>query len=239
MPDTRRHRGPHPRDEELFAPSAHATLREAVADLCWLLSRGYAARSALKLVGDRFELLERQRTAVMRSACAAADIEQRWQKQQTHTNLRGQRLTIDGFNLLTTIEAALAGGVLLLGADGCLRDMASMHGSYRRVAETRAALELIGEECERLEVAQCRWWLDRPVSNSARLQATMLELAGERTWHWEVELLPDPDGPLKQTSDIIVTADAAVLDGCRRWFNFARELVESRISTTNVVDLGG
>jgi uncharacterized protein YyaL (SSP411 family) len=54
MPDRRRHRGPHPKDPELFAPRHWPTLRRAVADLSWLLGRGYSEKAALKLVGDRY-----------------------------------------------------------------------------------------------------------------------------------------------------------------------------------------
>ena len=49
MPDTRTHRGPHPDDARLFAVEARATLREAAADLAWLLNLGYVNPSALKL----------------------------------------------------------------------------------------------------------------------------------------------------------------------------------------------
>ena len=63
MPDRRKHRGPHPEDARLFAPEVWPLLREATADLCWLLSRGYADKSALRLVGDRYELVARQRAA--------------------------------------------------------------------------------------------------------------------------------------------------------------------------------
>ena len=45
MPDKRHHRGPHPADAELFAPAAVPRLRDAVADLSWLL--GAAATGAL------------------------------------------------------------------------------------------------------------------------------------------------------------------------------------------------
>ena len=34
-----------------------------MSDLSWLLEKGYADRSALKLVGDRYRLRQRQRTA--------------------------------------------------------------------------------------------------------------------------------------------------------------------------------
>jgi hypothetical protein len=56
MPDRRTHRGPHPEDERLFAADGLPILRQAVADLCWLLSRGYAPESSLKLVGDCYDL---------------------------------------------------------------------------------------------------------------------------------------------------------------------------------------
>ena len=38
----------------------------------------------------------------------------------------------------------MGGGIVLLARDGCYRDMASMHGTYRKVAETVPALEAIG-----------------------------------------------------------------------------------------------
>ena len=69
VPDSRSHRGPDPRDAEAFAAHTLPALRAAIADLAWLLNRGYAVVSALKLVGDRWNLTERQRMAVRRSAC--------------------------------------------------------------------------------------------------------------------------------------------------------------------------
>ena len=108
MPDTRRHRGPHPEDAELFAPAVWPALRAAVADLSWLLSRGYAENSALKLVGDRLQLTERQRIAVMRPTCSDQALQHRHQTQVPAERLAGERLDIDGFNVLTTVEAALA-----------------------------------------------------------------------------------------------------------------------------------
>ena len=61
MPDKRCHRGAHPEDARLFDESKWPVLRSAVADLSWLLTRGYAERSGLKVVGDHFQLESRQR----------------------------------------------------------------------------------------------------------------------------------------------------------------------------------
>ena len=57
-------------DAKLFASGEVDKLRAAVADFSMLLTKGYADKSALKLVGDRFELTSRQRLAVLRGSCS-------------------------------------------------------------------------------------------------------------------------------------------------------------------------
>lgn len=237
MPDSREHRGPHPDDERLFAAEQVPLLREAVTHLSWLLSHRYAWKSALKLVGDRFALTERQRTAVLRSACADQSLERRNTVEVSSAALRGQPLAIDGFNLLTTIEAALSQGVILIGRDGCFRDMASMHGSYRRVAETVRALELIADSVGQLGAESCVWLLDSPVSNSGRLKGMIQDVAATRGWATTVQIVPDPDPLLAASSDIVVSADSQILDQCGRWFNLAAWVIENAIDGAWRIDL--
>ena len=238
-PTPRAHRGPHPRDADHFAPRRHAALRTAAEHLSWLLSRGYVNPSALKLVGDRFDLTDRQRTAVLRSACPDAARADRAARRLAPTELAGRTLRVDGFNLVTTVEAALAGGVLLRGRDGVLRDMASMHGNYRRVAETLPALAAIRTALDRADPAAVHWLLDRPVSNSGRLAGWIRDAAGDRPW--TVRCVPDPDALLlpaarldegarldeeEEDDDepggfVAITADAGVLDRCGAWCDLA------------------
>ncbi len=237
MPDRRQHRGPHPEDAELFAPKAVGTLRSAAGDLTWLLDRGYASKSSLKLVGDRYQLAARQRTAVARCVCSTQQREGRTARCVEPANLAGCALWLDGYNVLTTVEAALAGAVLLAASDRAFRDMASMHGSYRKVAETLPALQLIGETLANLAPTEVRWLLDRPVSNSGRLKQIIEEVAAERSWPWTVELVPDPDPLLADTPEIVATADSAILDRCARWLNLARLVVEEHVADARVLDL--
>ena len=225
MPDRRSHRGPHPEDGRLFGPPARPSLCQAVGDLCWLLGRGYAGTSSLKLVGDRYGLTARQRTAAARCACSDVDRARRAEHEVRPAALRGRPLWLDGYNVLTTIEAALSGGVILAARDGAYRDMASMHGSYRKVHETRPALELLGRVLDELGAGPCLWYLDRPVSNSGRLKTIIEQLAGDRRWPWTVQLVPDPDPLLAASDQVVATADSVILDRCRAWFNLARETI--------------
>lgn len=225
MTKTTRHRGPHPEDSRLFCPSTWPALRSAVGDLCWLLDRGYGRTSSLKLVGDRYRLEKRQRTAVSRASCTEGEARQRRLREVS----KADRLAVDGFNLLTTVEAALSGGVLLACADGAVRDMASLHGSYRRVAETPEAIRLIAEASQGVPI---HWYLDKPVSNSGRLRSALLLEAETHGWEWTVELVPDPDPILKRSPLTVVTSDSAILDQAQSWLNLTRKLLAGRETWT-------
>jgi len=237
MPDKRTHRGPHPADEKLFAVGTIPNLQSAIVDFSLLLTRGYAEKGALKLVGDKFSLTQRQRLAIMRSACSDQQLTSRRQRQIETADLAGQSIAIDGYNVLITIEAAMSGGVIFKGRDGCFRDLASVHGTYRKVTETIPAVELIGDFLGEVGVEKALWLLDSPVSNSGRLKTLIGELARENNWNWEIELLLSPDAKLKKTDLIVATSDSVVLDGCKSWGNLATDIIKRKIQNPRIVDL--
>jgi len=208
-----------------------------VADLSLLLSRGYAPTASLKLVGDHFALKERQRLAVARAACSDQQREFRNQNLLPLEAVKGENLLIDGFNLVVTMEAALSGGVLIRCRDDCLRDMSSVHGSYRSVTETEEAIGLISETLLAVEAASAVWLLDQPVSNSGRLAQRIREMSLERDWPWEVEVVMNPDKVIRSSDQIAVTADSNILDGVKGWINLGEWLVARRLSGAWVVDL--
>ena len=243
MPDRRRHRGQHPEDARLFAESQHASLRMAVSEYSWLLTRQYAEDSALKLVGDHYGLTVRQRQAVMRSACPDPALGQRREKCITREDCRGRPLAIDGYNLLITVESALSSGLILIGRDCCYRDLASIHGTYRKVEETIPAVELIADYLAGFEIARIDWFLDRPVSNSGRLKVVMAETLERRAGGtaarppWNIELVDSPDAVLSACPDPIVSSDSVILDRCAAWLNLAAEIIDARIPDAWIVDL--
>ncbi len=156
----------------------------------------------------------------------------------TAADVRGQELWLDGFNVLTAVETALGGGVILIGRDGCCRDVAGVYSHYRKVEETVPALQAIGRMAAQWGVAECRWWLDSPVYNSGRLKAIILDVAGETGWRWEVELVTNPDKVLSAAGQIVSSSDHAILDRCEKWFNVARQVIASEVPQARVVDLG-
>lgn len=215
----------------------HATLRRAATDYAWLLSHGYAAASALKLVGDRHHLTARQRLAVRRATCADAARARRARTMIPWPACAGRRIVVDGYNLLITIETALSGGLVIIGHDGCCRDLAGLHGTYRKVDETRPAVRIIADHVRDAGVAAVTWLLDRPVSNSGRLAALMRDLLAAEPAPWTIELADHPDQRLATRDTPVVTTDSWILDRCPAWINLARDLIATRIPAAWILDL--
>ncbi|MCX5769957.1 MAG: DUF434 domain-containing protein [Candidatus Hydrogenedentes bacterium] len=212
-------------------------LRKAVADLSYLLTRGYSDAAALKLVGDHYQLHARHRIALSRAACSDDAVARRKAHEVAAQDSRGRRLLIDGYNVLISVESALSGGILIRGRDGCIRDIAGIHGSYRKVVETLPALKLIGETLSGLGAAGCTWYLDAPVSNSGSLASLMREEAGQRGWPWTVEVEQNPDRILELSPEIVVTSDSIILDRAQHWLNLI-PLVIAQLGNADIVDLG-
>ena len=239
MPDIRKHRGAHPEDRRLFADDQLSRLRSAVGDLSWLLTHDYAMKAALKLVGDRYSLSERQRLGASRAACSDQSRERRRATLIRAENIAGHDVIIDGFNVIITVEAALSGGLLMHGRDGCIRDLSSVHGSYRSVNETDQAIQLIGNAMEKLKPGSVEWVLDRPISNSGRLAKRIRDTATQHRWNWTVDVIFNPDAEIIQSQRLVISSDSHVLDRIGRWANFKRHLLDHWLRDFWLIDLSG
>jgi hypothetical protein len=152
--------------------------------------------------------------------------------------LAGRDIFIDGYNVLITIESAMSSGFLFVGRDGCLRDLAGIHGTYRKVTETIPAVELIDKALAELNVKTACWLLDKPVSNSGRLKG-IIESAGTTTTTppTQVKLLNNPDTELIQSEQIVATSDSDVLDKAKLWVNLTEFVINQYLKNAYIIDL--
>lgn len=237
MTNRQKHRGQHPNDPKLFNDKTLPTLQHATHDLSILLEMGYPEKASLKLIGDRFRLRERQRKAILRAACPNSEYLLRKSKEIPVQQLKGKTVYIDGFNAIIALESALSKGILFLGKDGCYRDQASIHGSYKKVLETESAILILGRAIEQLRIKQAYWYLDKPVSNSGRLKTHLFELALQNNWNWEVALDVNPDKVLIECGEIVITSDSMILNEASNWTNLIRWSVDNFTPESIILDL--
>jgi len=231
-----KHRGKHSKDEYNFSKKWHPIFATAASDLSFLLGKQYGEKSALALVGNRYQLNKRQQRALSLITCPSDKIISRKQKALKPEALHGQDIAIDGYNLLITIEAALSQGYILVGQDGSYRDIASVHSTYKKVDETIPALLLIDKTLKELSVKHVQWYFDAPVSNSGRLKVLLYELAAQNKSNWNIDLVFNPDTMLIEKKKICVTADSWILDEVDAYFNLSQYIISMKIPTALVLD---
>lgn len=198
----------------------------AAEDLFFLLTRNYAENGAVKLVGDRYNLRSRQRYALQRIVVPGDIIREIRSCQLSEHDIKGKHIAVDGFNLLILGEVLCSDGFIFQCFDGTYRDIASIHGSYRRVEETPDAIISIGKVIEKYVPSSVIWYLDSPVSNSGRLKGRLEEIAAYMGWVWDVQLVHDADQVLISAKDaVVLSSDRHVLQQCSQWFNFSSAFI--------------
>ena len=227
---TTRNRGKQSNDDKLFAAKWQPIFTNAADDLGYLLSREYGVNASLQIVGNRYRLNKRQRSALSRIGCGDHQFRQRKAKEVDIRKLENETVEIDGFNILILLESLLSGAYVFLGRDGLYRDISSVHGSYKRVTKTDDAIIIIGKALEALHINSAKWYFDQPVSNSGRLKTKLYEISEAHGFKWEVELVFDPDKVLAKSNQIVISSDGWILDQAQRWFNLGAHIIHTQFN---------
>jgi len=227
-------RGWHSEDVLEFTGPAYQKLNEAAVELCWLLDRGYPEKPASVFVSNHHLLSERQRIALVRMSASSNALRERAARKLVQPK-PGIPVQIDAFNEIILLETALAGSLVLKGMDGCYRDLAGLHGTYRIIASTDDAIRWMLRGLQALHVQDADFWMDAPVSNSGRLKEHILAVCAEENFSGVVHMVNNPDAELAHKENVI-SADSVILDRCLSWINL-NELLIPRITQSWVVGL--
>lgn len=234
-----KNRGKEASDDDLFGTEKiQFKLKEAVTDLSYFLSRGYGEKATLALVGNRYRLNSRQQQAVRGMSASQSQIEDRQSKEIQSQNLEGKEIAIDGFNALILLESILSNAYVFRGQDGFIRDLSSVHGTYKRVQQTSQAIEIIADFYKKEKIKTIYWFFDKPVSNSGRLKKMIEEIALENQYDWQVELVYNPDKVIAESNWIAVTSDAWILDNASANFNLMKYVLSQMNVNENIICFG-
>ncbi|GAB4338608.1 MAG: DUF434 domain-containing protein [Flammeovirgaceae bacterium] len=225
-------------DFQIFNKSKIPILKEALSDLAFLINKNYSLNASLKLVGDRYELVDRQRAAIMRCVSTIQYQNNTSQKELLVSDLQGKDVAIDGFNLLIVLECAYNKLPIFKGLDKCIRDIASVHGTYKSIQETNFSIELIGEKLSQLEVSSVEWVLDSPIAHSGSLRHKIEQISKRNAWRWSVILHKNPDQYLSElTEKVIISSDSLIIEKSKHWCNLSVYLIENFIKEAWIIDL--
>lgn len=228
-------RGFVPTDAYDFDKSKLELLRRAQSDILIMLDRGYPVKGISTLVGNHYQLTERQRLALVRATSPTVDVVMRRSKQVIG-EVNGASVYIDGLNVIITLETALSGTTLFRCMDGTVRDLAAIRGTYRLIGCTHTAVRLLGAYLEEICAGSVTIYLDAPVSNTGRLKSVIAEYFEQLRFDWDIQLVPNADVMLRDKYNVI-TSDAIILNQCGSWLNCAAEVIEDKLKDVELIDL--
>lgn len=227
-------RGFVPSDEREFGAEAIPKLRQAAEDVYYLLNHGYPVKGATRFIGDHFMFSERQRLALARTVSPKENVISR--KTREVTDIAGETIYIDGFNIIIGLEIAFSDSMLFRCMDGTIRDLAGLRGTYRLIPETDLAINALLKTLKKQKVSKGVIYLDKPVSNSGRLKQKIYEYAENVDFEVEVLIEDAVDYELK-TKTFIASGDAIILDACEKWFNLAKYVIKDSIGDYPYIDI--
>ena len=227
-------RGFVPSDEREFGTEVIPKLRKAAEEVLFLLNHGYPVKGATRFVGDHYMFSERQRLALARTVSPEEEIVSR--KNREVNSIEGDTIYIDGFNVIIGLEIAYSESMLFRCIDGTIRDLAGLRGTYRLIPETDLAIKALLKTLESSKVGKAVIYLDKPVSNSGRLKQKIYEYAEYIDTEIEVIIIDAVDYELKH-KPLIASGDAIILNGCDKWFNLVKKVIDENIGDYEYIDI--
>ncbi len=201
--------------------------RNAVDDLIFLLDRRYPKKRAIEIVGNRYRLDGDERKILYRGVFDTRSAERRKAKRCALSQV--ERILIDGYNVLITLESYLKGKMVFRSLDGYLRDIAGQYGDYTFDDFTKRSVDLIVQfmKAEFLKSTRTfnggELFLDYPVSKSGELAAYLRRVFEKAHLTIEISVVRSPDfliiegGASKGTA--AASSDTVIIDKVSQVFD--------------------
>ncbi len=196
------------------------TLKDAEKDLKYLLDRGYKKRVALDFVANHYRLKRGERNYLARYVFSESQINDRKRKLASPKSLKGEKMVIDGYNVLITTESILKGD-FFIAQNGFLRDSRGIFGKYKLDNETLKALKFIFKVLKILKIGFVKFYFDKNVSFSGELASIVKNLLNDHQIAGEVELSSCVDYKIKRETGgfVVATSDSAIIDKVEKVFD--------------------
>ena len=129
---------------------------------------------------------------------------------------KGDRVLIDTYNVLFTVNNYLLGKPLFISNDGLLRDAGEMRGRIIDKPQFSRSVTLMLEVLQMWQGASFIHYLDEPVSFSGRLSIELCKDMAEMEIEGDAFTVKSPDKMLREEkSDAICTSDGGIIDQYR------------------------
>ncbi len=183
-------------------------LHHPAEDLRYLISRGYPKSSALEFVSNHYTLSREERNILVRVVHEKEIIDSVRRKLITIDEARGERIAIDGFNIIATVSAMLKGETVFQCDDGIIRDASGLFGRFKINSKSLDALKLC---CKVLQNSFLIWFFDKNVSKSGEFAKITRNIMQKEKISGEAVTAGSVDFELRRWDGVVATGDTGII----------------------------
>lgn len=199
-------------------------LKDPIYDLRFLLDRGYNKDPAIKIVADKYRLTKKQRNFLLRAIFSKK--EAREHRKKIIKNVKGKDITVDGYNILITVESFLKKKEIFLCDDGFVRDVSATFGKYRITRTTPRALDMILNKIKKIQPRSVTFIFDSQVSRSGELCKMFREKMPELDINGEAKTSKNADFAIAKSEGVVCTSDRAIIKKAKRVLDLAGKVTK-------------
>ena len=139
--------------------------------------------------------------------------------------ITGERLVVDGYNCLITMENAMKGTPVVLADDGFVRDIGLVFRRFRQSERTKKAWSLIARILHRYPPLSVLMWLDAPYARSGELASSINRWMREDSIKGQACTLTRNERAIAAMDGIKVSADSIIIDNADRVFDLSGHII--------------
>lgn len=205
--------------------------KEAVEVVRYLLERGYARPSVIRFVGDRHALSKSQRLFLFRCVYPPQASKDHMRRAVAPEMVEGNPITIDGYNVLLTLSAAMEGRPVYLCDDGFVRDI-SPRGRSLSPSRLTGGIGLLMGALQQLRPSRATFIYDRQVSKSGELAKMTMKAFEASQIAIEARTSSRADSEAISAGEILATSDSVIIENAKSAFDLAGYAITRHLGLT-------
>lgn len=199
-------------------------IENATEDIRYLLERGYPLKSSVSFVCNHYRLNDDSRYLLSRVVIPKEVAEKRKAKFSPCDELKGNKLAIDGYNIIIGMESILEKKAYYCD-DGVIRDIKGVFRNYKASDKTEEAIKLILQFLKENKPDYICFLLDSQISKSGMLAKRLREKLNGFGLKGDARTSKHVDYDLKNSEDIVASSDGVIIDAAENVVNFLHCIV--------------
>jgi hypothetical protein len=187
-------------------------LRDAQRDLKYLLDRGYRRSTALNFVCGHYRLAKKSRNRLVRTAFSDEEIRDHKSRLVPMKEIRGEKIAVDGYNVLIGAECVWGRGRVIASQDGFHRDALGVFGRHKGSKYTKKAIDRTLLTLQKHNPSEVVFLFDAQVSKSGELARHVRKRMAELGITGDARTSRTVDHDLKAMNAITATSDTGIIE---------------------------